>query len=136
MYIFIIIFYILFFFFFNDTATTEIYTLSLHDALPISDRPQLLESVLGAGEMVAVEDLGAVARQQGGSGAVPGVNDRSQALGRRVDQRRRQGWFGAVEFVINGTERGLDGLGLGLVGGVNGGLDAADDEAHQIHDRG
>src|SRR3712207_8375544 len=28
----------LIFFFFNDTATTEIYTLSLHDALPISDR--------------------------------------------------------------------------------------------------
>src|SRR2546430_12841843 len=27
-----------FFFFFNDTATTEIYTLSLHDALPICDR--------------------------------------------------------------------------------------------------
>src|SRR5258707_5840193 len=27
-----------FFFFFNDTATTEIYTLSLHDALPISSR--------------------------------------------------------------------------------------------------
>src|SRR3989449_4306343 len=36
---------LVFFFFFNDTATTEIYTLSLHDALPISgaayraDRP-------------------------------------------------------------------------------------------------
>src|SRR5215475_16115027 len=29
---------LLFFFFFNDTATTEIYTLSLHDALPISFR--------------------------------------------------------------------------------------------------
>src|SRR2546422_11579436 len=28
-----------FFFFFNDTATTEIYTLSLHDALPISSYP-------------------------------------------------------------------------------------------------
>src|SRR3712207_3952143 len=28
-----------YFFFFNDTATTEIYTLSLHDALPISPRP-------------------------------------------------------------------------------------------------
>src|SRR2546430_14702878 len=28
-------FVIFFFFFFNDTATTEIYTLSLHDALPI-----------------------------------------------------------------------------------------------------
>src|SRR2546430_10230363 len=31
-----------FFFFFNDTATTEIYTLSLHDALPISRRQQHL----------------------------------------------------------------------------------------------
>src|SRR2546422_6812796 len=31
------------FFFFNDTATTEIYTLSLHDALPISRRPRLLD---------------------------------------------------------------------------------------------
>src|SRR5215207_11619407 len=29
-----------FFFFFNDTATTEIYTLSLHDALPISTPPR------------------------------------------------------------------------------------------------
>src|SRR3990167_7162374 len=28
-----------FFFFFNDTATTEIYTLSLHDALPILPLP-------------------------------------------------------------------------------------------------
>src|SRR5215470_3189303 len=35
-----------FFFFFNDTATTEIYTLSLHDALPISS--YLLVRVLGA----------------------------------------------------------------------------------------
>src|SRR5256885_9026547 len=29
------LFQVFFFFFFNDTATTEIYTLSLHDALPI-----------------------------------------------------------------------------------------------------
>src|SRR3712207_8306344 len=42
----------MFFFFFNDTATTEIYTLSLHDALPIcrksenagSQRPQVYQS--------------------------------------------------------------------------------------------
>src|SRR2546429_5311798 len=32
---------IFFFFFFNDTATTEIYTLSLHDALPISREQEL-----------------------------------------------------------------------------------------------
>src|SRR6266496_6580579 len=31
---------VFFFFFFNDTATTEIYTLSLHDALPISGLDQ------------------------------------------------------------------------------------------------
>src|SRR2546430_4522488 len=33
-----------FFFFFNDTATTEIYTLSLHDALPISAHRDLLRA--------------------------------------------------------------------------------------------
>src|SRR5262250_575412 len=32
-------FFLFFFFFFNDTATTEIYTLSLHDALPIFRLP-------------------------------------------------------------------------------------------------
>src|SRR5438445_5320172 len=32
------------FFFFNDTATTEIYTLSLHDALPISETRPLRET--------------------------------------------------------------------------------------------
>src|SRR5229473_8518355 len=41
------------FFFFNDTATTEIYTLSLHDALPISPpsggtvRPESMEAWAG-----------------------------------------------------------------------------------------
>src|SRR5258707_6268342 len=34
--------YLCFFFFFNDTATTEIYTLSLHDALPIYRRQSRL----------------------------------------------------------------------------------------------
>src|SRR2546422_4137390 len=34
----------LFSFFFNDTATTEIYTLSLHDALPISERRRYRET--------------------------------------------------------------------------------------------
>src|SRR3712207_8834822 len=33
---------VMFFFFFNDTATTEIYTLSLHDALPICSGGRLL----------------------------------------------------------------------------------------------
>src|SRR6266403_5158223 len=33
--IIVLLIFCVFFFFFNDTATTEIYTLSLHDALPI-----------------------------------------------------------------------------------------------------
>src|SRR5215211_4739954 len=43
-------FFFFFFFFFNDTATTEIYTLSLHDAPPICTRP-----VLGHDPPVRVE---------------------------------------------------------------------------------
>src|SRR5258707_10946216 len=36
-------------FFFNDTATTEIYTLSLHDALPICPRALASRSILATG---------------------------------------------------------------------------------------
>src|SRR3712207_7425418 len=42
----------LLFFFFNDTATTEIYTLSLHDALPICGRDR--QGRQRPGELVAV----------------------------------------------------------------------------------
>src|SRR3712207_8261018 len=41
-----------FVFFFNDTATTEIYTLSLHDALPIY---HLVEEMPGSGLLSAVD---------------------------------------------------------------------------------
>src|SRR5215217_1223720 len=43
---------LLFFFFFNDTATTEIYTLSLHDALPILWHVMQLYLVQGVREFV------------------------------------------------------------------------------------
>src|SRR5689334_24598869 len=51
-----LLFVILFFFFFNDTATTEIYTLSLHDALPISlaEGVRFLDDEIAVGEAVAV----------------------------------------------------------------------------------
>src|SRR3712207_7082873 len=42
-------------FFFNDTATTEIYTLSLHDALPISEGVQ---DQVPAGERVVAQRSG------------------------------------------------------------------------------
>src|SRR3989449_11111222 len=47
------------FFFFNDTATTEIYTLSLHDALPISIHTETGDPCSSAkvnGKMVPLKD--------------------------------------------------------------------------------
>src|SRR5258708_21763379 len=55
-------------FFFNDTATTEIYTLSLHDALPISRRL--------AGEIVPGDVDVVLGRGPVGGGA--GVDERSE----------------------------------------------------------
>src|SRR2546422_11606396 len=52
-----------FFFFFNDTATTEIYTLSLHDALPIC-LPDLRRHPRCDGEL-------GPARKDGGQGRGP-----------------------------------------------------------------
>src|SRR5258708_20083612 len=51
---------VLFFFFFNDTATTEIYTLSLHDALPIcmipnQIIPQIFEGLKTVGNNLLVD---------------------------------------------------------------------------------
>src|SRR3989454_11839433 len=55
--------FVFFFFFFNDTATTEIYTLSLHDALPICDADEAVaiggaparESYLNAERILAAD---------------------------------------------------------------------------------
>src|SRR2546429_3299045 len=58
-----------FFFFFNDTATTEIYTLSLHDALPIcallyqfhyDSEGNLVSVTDGSGNVTIIERSGAV----------------------------------------------------------------------------
>src|SRR5256885_4261252 len=55
------------FFFFNDTATTEIYTLSLHDALPIFEMIEMLRIDIG--------DDGDVGRQlQEGAVALVGLH--------------------------------------------------------------
>src|SRR3712207_8867357 len=45
------------FFFFNDTATTEIYTLSLHDALPISAYARRTASAMSAARSVSANGL-------------------------------------------------------------------------------
>src|SRR5262249_58253609 len=53
-----------FFFFFNDPPTTEIYTLSLHDALPIFDRDRV--GVAGAGGGARLDDVDAAIAGDGG----------------------------------------------------------------------
>src|SRR6266545_7810927 len=54
-----------FFFFFNDTATTEIYTLSLHDALPIS--PASCSGTSGPPGYTLVSDVDVSVRERPGS---------------------------------------------------------------------
>src|SRR6476659_9023510 len=62
-----------FFFFFNDTATTEIYTLSLHDALPISIGKRHMADLAHGGEPDVVPE---------------GRRDRVSAAARRRDLGR------------------------------------------------
>src|SRR3712207_9105813 len=69
------IYFFFFFFFFNDTATTEIYTLSLHDALPICRRR-------GCAAGVAAGRSGRAGGARGGSsvaGGRPGPVDAGPA---------------------------------------------------------
>src|SRR2546427_2225813 len=61
-----------FFFFFNDTATTEIYTLSLHDALPISGRPP--------SPCARVARMGDLAAGRARPAAPPGLDRKSTRL--------------------------------------------------------
>src|SRR3712207_7743023 len=64
-----------FFFFFNDTATTEIYTLSLHDALPISGQDP--ETVTGS---VNVPIFQTSTYAQDGVGGMRGGHDYARTI--------------------------------------------------------
>src|SRR3712207_6956924 len=70
----------LFFFFFNDTATTEIYTLSLHDALPISLDGQHVELAGDDGPAAHVVGHAVGGRQEvvGDDVAGPGEPERGE----------------------------------------------------------
>src|SRR5215211_9505564 len=77
------------FFFFNDTATTEIYTLSLHDALPISGPPPRLTRALPRPPAAGRADPGrragraaAVRSRSGPAGSAPARRWRPTPPGR------------------------------------------------------
>src|SRR5690606_41576853 len=72
----VILYLYLFFFLFNDPATTEIYTLSLHDALPISVTDAEARK---RGERTGLDTL-----------VVHAVNDECSVLGASGPLRRRQ----------------------------------------------
>src|SRR2546429_9932489 len=94
------------FFFFNDTATTEIYTLSLHDALPICRRFRAAAPCAGAkcqGPRVwriekitmpgttAVPDIELVVEDIGGGGGGPTAPSGGSGDGDDGNKRRRPG---------------------------------------------
>src|SRR5687767_15902876 len=78
-------------FFFNDTATTEIYTLSLHDALPIltlRDRKRALERPLTLGSKRAGHAPGRPVRRTGyGVVGVARVRIRLESTVHGIEQR-------------------------------------------------
>src|SRR3712207_6099740 len=67
----------MYFFFFNDTATTEIYTLSLHDALPIFEAVRgrvLVERIHAVDRDAAPDHVEAAVRRPERRGGVRGVH--------------------------------------------------------------
>src|SRR3712207_7095192 len=79
--------YVFFFFFFNDTATTEIYTLSLHDALPILE---LHDLGLGQPALGLVPGAGARQHGQDGVGGDAGVADLERSEEHTSELQSRQ----------------------------------------------
>src|SRR2546430_2226803 len=91
MYLFILFF----FFFFNDTATTEIYTLSLHDALPISAVGPRLEAPDTALEIDA-----------SGGIVMPGMIDTHRHMWQTAMRAYGADWTLTQYFIWNYLEHG------------------------------
>src|SRR5256885_16973376 len=100
-----------FFFFFNDTATTEIYTLSLHDALPISLQRLVSNSLVYSTLRHRVKKVGqavvcqlAGRRQSGPPGSREGSNQSSAQSVRRTSAMTKNA--GTDAAAINNTGAG------------------------------
>src|SRR6267154_4592685 len=110
-----------FFFFFNDTATTEIYTLSLHDALPIL--PRLSDRHYRDGSDGPRLHPGAKVRRRGGDpggGQAAGCRERCRLLSADAGKCRA----GPVSRRDHRQRRPLSPPGYSRFGGVRGILGA------------
>src|SRR3989449_10728577 len=107
-----------FFFFFNDTATTEIYTLSLHDALPICFTEGGASGFRGhRGSLLFVE--GAELGDDGGRRAVLGeiaVPTGSAAAEDLSDGRNGFRWLGSLAVPLGVVLHERDALALDGMG--------------------
>jgi hypothetical protein len=99
-------------------------------------RPRGLDPVLGRGQVIAVEDLGAVAGDQVGQGGVELTDQRLEPPRRVAHEAATDAGFDPFELLGDGRQRGGDRAEGGEVGGADRRLDPADDEAHQVDDRG
>src|SRR5256886_17485992 len=97
-----------FVFFFNDTATTEIYTLSLHDALPIS-RPR--GPARRAAARVPARPARRAARRPGGAG--PGVRRAGRHGGARLlgdrESTRLNSSHSQISYAVFCLQKKMDG---------------------------
>src|SRR2546422_5172500 len=79
--------YSFFFFFFNDTATTEIYTLSLHDALPISCFRCIFKQPPPPGTVASCQEAGVIGALAGEIGTIQATEVLKLILGDRKSTR-------------------------------------------------
>ena len=91
--------------------------------------------MLGTRQVIAVEDLDAVARQGGGAVGFELPHDFGEALGGGPDQAAADGRLGPLELLVDGGEGRRDAGGI-EIGAADRRLDAADDDGDQIDDGG
>src|SRR3989442_10557071 len=103
---FVMSLYLLFFFFFNDTATTEIYTLSLHDALPISNRVLLCRHM----PLVGTPAVGERARDAQGDRKSTRLNSSHVRISYAVFCLKKKKTSDVSDELVSVTEKLMDEL--------------------------